>query len=465
VLPTATYSSDEFVGASPVLPDSGFAYELVSVGLAKRRAKRFGYQLQVEERNTRQLADTTNGWLDTRTDRTYRMSLAARGTRVIEGSLEYSHRVQDDRVFGSTQKSDLARVKGAFRIERFGLRSSFDYEISQDVFRALEKTVVYVGAGKGDYNQLGEPVGEGKGDYVLVFLPDLETIPTRNVGLTLRTTWQPSSAGSHPVSGDRVFSWIKANVSLEQQFTVREATTFGEAYKVYLLFPSALQRDESTLHGLVSLRQDWSLLNSYPKVSLSVRYQRDDEEDNRFGPVKEDKFFEQQIITLDRSISRLLSASVEVKREQRKRGGKGLPAGTGSTYDVSGWAVSGGWGLRLSAGGTLDGQVEYSWRDDDESGAGEKAWSFRPRFVWRMRKSLNLFGRYELVHYLGEDHIAIRPFFFSNSGTSQRWSTTLNIKWTKIISFLTTYQGRSEDTFTGRRIVEHDFKIETRAFF
>ncbi len=461
-LPSATYATDEYLLASPARPDSGFAYDVVTVSLAKRQAKKFGYQFQVSERNTRQLADTTNGWRDTRIDRTYKMSLAARGTSVIEGSLEYSHRVQDDLIFGDTRKSDLARVRGLIRFNRIGLRSSIDYEVSQDAFRTLEKTVVYVGTGKGDYNQLGEHVGEGRGDYALVFLPDLKTIPTRNVGLTLRTTWQNPSAGS---TGGGVLSWVKRNVSLEQQFSVREATTFSEGYKVYLLFPSALQRDDATLHGIVSLRQDWSLLNGHPSVSLSFRYQRDDEEDNRFAPVKENKFFEQQIVTLDRSISKLLSANVEVRHERRRRAGSGLTTGTGSTYDVSGWAVAGGWGLRLSPGSTLDGQIEYSRREDDESLAEERTVSFRPRFVWRLRKSLNLFGRYELVRFLGDEHIGAKPFFFSRTGSSHRWSSTLNIKWTKVISFLTTYQGRSEDTFSGRRIVEHDFKVETRAFF
>ena len=132
---------------------------------------------------------------------------------------------------------------------------------------------------------------------------------------------------------------------------------------------------------------------------------------------------------------------------------------------MAGWAIAGGWGLRLSAGSTVDGQVEYSWRDDGESLANERSLSFRPRFVWRLRKSLNLFGRYELVRFLGDEWVGVRPFFFANSGTSHRWSSTLNVKWTKIISFLMTYQGRSEDTFSGRRIVEHDFKVETRAFF
>ena len=75
----------------------------MTVTLAGRQPKKLSYQLQVSERNTRQLADTTAGWRDTRIDRTYRMSLAARGTSVIEGSLEYSHRVQENLLFGDTQ--------------------------------------------------------------------------------------------------------------------------------------------------------------------------------------------------------------------------------------------------------------------------------------------------------------------------------------------------------------------------
>jgi hypothetical protein len=465
LLPSAGYSNDRYALASTAGADSGFAYDEVTVGLARRKVGRLGYQLQVSERNTRELADATSRWIDTRTDRTYRMSLAAREMSVVEGSLEYSHREQDDHVFGDTQKSDLAHLKGLVRVERIGFRSTVDYEISRNAFRGLEKTVVFVGPGKGDYNQLGEPVGTGRGDYALVFLPSLETVPTRSVGLTLRTTWRSPNAEPQRSGGAGALAWIKANVSLEQQLTVREATTFEDGYKVYLLFPSALQRNGSTVHGIVSLQQDWSLLNSYSKTSLNVRYQRDDEEDNRFAPVMEDRFFGQHIVTLDRSISRLLSANLELKRERRKRAGEGLTAGTGSTYDVTGYGVGAGWGLKLSAGGTLDGQVEYSWRDDRDSRAGERAVSFKPRFMWRLTRSMNVFGRYEVIHVIGGDEVALRPFLFLSPGSSHRWSSTVNLKWTKIISFLTTYQGRSEQTFSGRRIVEHDFKIETRALF
>ena len=77
--------------------------------------------------------------------------------------------------------------------------------------------------------------------------------------------------------------------------------------------------------------QDWSLLDSYSNWSLTFHYERTDDEDNRFGGVKEDRFLQQQNLKLRRSLSSSLSASVEARRELRRRSGIGLFRGTGST--------------------------------------------------------------------------------------------------------------------------------------
>jgi hypothetical protein len=460
LLPSAHYTAEEYLVTSPVLADSGIAYNQFGVGLAAREVDRVGYAVSFEQRATEQRADSTGGWIDTRTDRTFRASLSARRIRSLQGELEYSHREQDDKFIGNTQTSDLARLKAQVRAERIGLRTNIDYEISQNQFRSQEKTVVFVGEGQGDYNELGEPVGKGRGSHTLVFLPTLETIPTRSVAFTVRLNWKPPSTDA-----TSPLSWVRRNVSLDQQLTVREESTFDDAYRIYLMFPSALQRDDSTLRGVVSLRQEWFLLNGYPDLGLTFRYQRDDEEENSFGAVKENKFFQQQIVRVDRAISKLVSANLELTRELRRRHGQGLFAGTGSTYDVEGWAVAAGWGLRFSAGSSIDGHLEFRRRKDDESAADERSVSLKPRFVWRVTKAVNVFGRYELTRFSDGEPVLVRPFFFSAPGTTHRWSLTPNIKISKLISVLSTYEGRSEDTFSGDRITEHAFRIETRAFF
>ena len=85
--------------------------------------------------------------------------------------------------------------------------------------------------------------------------------------------------------------------------------------------------------------------------------------------------------------------------------------------------------------------------------------------LWRLTRSINVFGGYEIRRFYESEDITVKPFFFSGSGDSQRWSLTPNLKVSRIISVLGTYEGRSERTFSNRQIVEHNFRIETRAFF
>jgi hypothetical protein len=459
-LPSVWYEAEEFLTTSPTLPDSGIAYDRYGARLATRKLDRFGYSVDFEQRNTQTLADTTNGWIDARVDRTFRAGLIARRTRGVQGELEFTHRVQDNKTIGARQTADLARLKGRFQARSIGLLGNIDYEISQNQFRTQQKSVVFVGEGQGDYNELGEPVGKGRGSYTLVLLPTLETTPTSTVNLAFRLHWK---MGRTETGG--TWGWIARNVSLDQQLVIRDESTSDDAYKLYLLFPSELQRNDTTVRGLVSLRQAWSLLEGSPTTGLTFRYERDDEEDNSFVNVKENKFFQRQIGRVERSVTTRLSANAEVTREVRRRNGQGLQQGTGSTYDVEGWSLSGGWGLRFGGGNSFDGVLVVGVQSDDESGAEERSISLKPRFVWRVTKVLNLFGRYEVTRYAEGSDTLVRPFFFSAPGTTHRWSLTPNLKVSRFISVVSTYEGRSEDTFLGNRITEHDFRIETRAFF
>jgi 3',5'-cyclic AMP phosphodiesterase CpdA len=460
-IPSAEYAAEEYLLSSPVLPDSGISYDRYAIRLTNRREGDFSYALYAEERDTEELTDATGGWVDTRTDQTFGGSVAARRFQTVQGEILYTHRIRDDKATGGTQSSDLARLNGLLRGDRIGVRSTVEYEIGQNRERLQQKSVVFVGEGKGDYNALGDPVGKGRGAYTVVLVPTQETIPTQRVDFTWNLSWK--APVDKPKGG--LLSWLGANVSLNQSLNVKEENTMSDAYKVYLLFPSALQRDESTRAGIVSLRQEWSLLESYPDWSLSVRYQRDDEEENRFNDVYEERFFEQEAVRVDHSLTRLLSGNLELRREVKERGGKGLATGTGSTYDVLGWTASAGWGVRLPGGSTLDGEMEFRDQEDFESTAKERALTLRPRFVWHISNAFNVFGRYEITRFTLPIDPEVKPLFFSDPGTAHRWAFTPNLRVSKVISLLATYQGRAEKTFSGKRIVDHELTVETRAFF
>jgi len=461
-LPSVTYGTEEYLSLSTADPDSGIAYDQWLVRMAKRYETAYSYAVEFEQRDTRELADTTFGFEDSRTEQRYSLSFVTRRLKSLQGELTYSHRVEDNRFASTTMTSDLARLKGLFRIDGLGFRSNFDYQINQNNSRIQQKTVVFVGEGQGDYNAQGEPVGTGRGDYTVVFLNTLETVPTRNVSANLRFSLKAPSGGRR---GWGPVAWLTRNVSLRQSLNIQEETTFEDAHKVYLFFPHALQRNNSTLAGVISIVQDWSLLDSYSNWSLTFHYERVDDEDNRFGGVKEDRLLQQQNLKLRRSLSSALSVNAEARRELRKRGGIGLLAGTGSTYDVEGWSASGGVGLRFSAGSTLDGTLQAGRKRDAESGAEELSASFASKFVWRLTRNMNVFGGYDVTVFTVQDETGIRPIFFASDGTRHRWTLTPNLRISKMISILGSYEGRSERTFTGKRILDHNFRLETRAIF
>jgi hypothetical protein len=154
-----------------------------------------------------------------------------------------------------------------------------------------------------------------------------------------------------------------------------------------------------------------------------------------------------------------------VRREVRRLGRRGAAGEVSGTYDVRGRAASAGWGLRFSGGNSFDGEFEARHRRDIESSAEELALSFKPRFVWRPVKSLSVFVTYELTRFSSPVATGTKPVFFSNPGVTHRWGVTPNLRLSKIISFLANYQGRSEETFSGKRIVDHELTLETRAYF
>jgi hypothetical protein len=461
VVPSVTVGAERYRNAFTAAPDSGRAYRLRAARLSGRNSSRVSWRVEAETRDTDAIDAVSEEFVRARTDQTLSGTVAYRGTSHAEAQL--IHRREKDEATGATRTTDLARLKGGSGWDAIGLRADADYEVSQNDAQTLQRSVVFVGEGKGDYNEFGEAVGKGKGAFTVVFLPTTETTPVHTVGFNLRFVWKPSATVS-PRRG--VGGWILRNVSLDQTIGVREESTYEPAWKVYAMLPSALQRDSTTVFGTTTLRQDWSLLQGYRNVSLTFRYLREDSEDNRFEGVRENTFASEHALRFSRSLSARVTGTVEGAKNRSERGGEGLPVDTGSTYDVEAWSVLAGVGLVLRPGANLDLDVRGATQEDAASGAGQRSIKFQPRLVWRVADQINVFGTYELAQVRDdEDNPAVRPLVFAREGRSHRWSLTPNVRISRIISIYATYSGRNEEVFSGRRVTEHDFRLETRAYF
>ncbi len=462
IVPGITYGNETYRNAFVAAPDSGRAYELVGAHVSSRGAPRLGWRLDGERRDTRTVEVTTDEFVDARKDLTVSGSLAYRSTGAARAELQLIHRTEENQIAGGETKTDLARLKAGNAWDGIGLSADADYEVSQNDAATLQRSVVFVGEGKGDYNAIGEAVGKGKGAYTVLFLPTTDTTPVHSVGFNLRVAWKPSQ---RPFTATGWGGWILRNVSVDWTLGVREESTYEPAWEVYLMLPSALQRDDATVFGATTFRQDWSLLDGYKNISLNFRYLREDREDNRFEGVHENAQSGERAARLSRSLSAVLTAVLEGGQRVDSRGGEGIPGGTGSTYDVEEWFGLVGAGIVLAPGANLDVDVRVATLADDESGAQQRSLKVTPRLVWRIADQLNLFGTYELAQVNDQNETAVEPIVFARDGTSQRWSVTPNIRISKVIGIFATYSGRDEKVFTGQRVVEHEFRLETRAYF
>ncbi len=462
VVPGITYGNETYRNAYDAAPDSGRAYQLLGAHLTSRGGTQLVWRLDGERRDTQTIQPGSDDFVDSRRDLTVSGALTYRSAGSTRAELQLIHRREDDLLAGGDNTTDLARLKAGSAWDAIGLRADADYEVSQNDAYTLQRSVVFVGEGKGDYNALGEPVGKGKGAFTVVFLPTNDTTPVHTVGFNLKLAWKPSQRDH---AGTGLSAWILRNVSVDQTLGVREESTYEPAWEVYLMLPKALQRDDATVFGTTTFRQDWSLLDGYKNVSLTVRYLREDREDNRFEGVRESAQSGERSARLSRSLSRVLTGVLEGGRRTESRGGEGLPVGTGSTYDVEEWFALVGAGIVLAPGANLDVDVRAAELTDAASGAEQRSLKLTPRLVWRLADQINVFGTYELAQVTDQAGSSVKPIVYAREGTAQRWSITPNLRISKVIAIFATYSGRDERVFTGQRVVEHEFRLETRAYF
>lgn len=461
VRPSVQYSRERYLEDDDAAADSGYAFELLRLRLGDRSARTVNASVEFENRDTEEIRSSLQEWTDTRRDRTVTGALAVTSGGPLQGEFQVIHRNSRDLLQGSTQSTDLARLKGFLRSASAGLRADIDYEASRTAARTLQRSVIFVGEGNGDYNALGDLVGKGLGAYALVYSPTTVVVPTNRVDCSLRFNWK-STRGN---GGAGAWAWIRSNVSLDQTIAVSEESTWEPAWEVYFLVPSALQRDSTTVFGSTSIRQDWSLLGGYPNVLLTFRYQRTDDEDNRFEGIGEERFLGEHLLRLSRSMSALLTLTAEVARDVRRRSGEGVQAGGGGVYDVTAYSGLGGVGLRLGGSGSVDFDFKITDQSDDVSRARQTLLVLRPRTSWQPLRTVSVFASYDLTQTWDREIAAARPVLFSAEGSGHRWSITPTLRVWKYVSVVATYQGRRETVFSGTRLTDHELRVETRAFF
>jgi hypothetical protein len=155
------------------------------------------------------------------------------------------------------------------------------YEVSTARSAKLERVFVQVQAGTGNYRYKGDINGNGiadndefelvrfDGDFVALTLPAGELEPVVDVKASLRLRLRPELF-TDP-STDFLITALRA-VTTETYLRADERSTTSNPGDVYLLKPSALQQDSTTIAGTTLFSQDLNIFETRPEFSARLRY-------------------------------------------------------------------------------------------------------------------------------------------------------------------------------------------------
>ena len=166
----------------------------------------------------------------------------------------------------------LIRSQGKMEAFKRSLRVNLIYRAMTRMVSRLEPVFIKVQRGTGNYRYLGDLNGNGiqdanefertkfDGDYIMLTLPGDQLIPTANVEASFNLRFYPERLLKllSPFSSDTYFQVSES--SLESQ------------EKIYLLKLKYFQREDKTINGMITFRQDIYMFENSRKFSLRYRF-------------------------------------------------------------------------------------------------------------------------------------------------------------------------------------------------
>ena len=141
----------------------------------------------------------TDDFVDQSQARTLRLALETPADAALSAVLNLQRRLIEPLADPRRSRSDLASVRLKGEQPGHGLRGHLDLEITSEGENQRVRRAVYVGTGKGGYDALGNYVGSG--DYELVIVVSEALTPVARAATSARAEWQ--LAGQGPWRGTR----------------------------------------------------------------------------------------------------------------------------------------------------------------------------------------------------------------------------------------------------------------------
>jgi hypothetical protein len=428
----------------------GYRLEELTVGLGAAPGADWNWQGNY----TRGLADSlrNEAWQHERDSRTWQGSLTSPRTLGMRLTADATVR-RVVRPGGQDESTRLGRLELTGSWARLGSDWSLGYSLDNSRTEVLSRQVVFVGLGEGRYDQAGNFVGEGRGDYEVALAGTDSLVATTAVRADL--SWQQDMS----VFG-RESLWTAWNSRTQVGVEARNRT--DDIARLLTLRPAVIFDPETAVLGRVDLTEEVTLLRHLRSWDLRWRFDFRQARDRQYAQGQEDRLGRTHLVTVTWNTSSRVSLRVRGEHDDDRRDTDQELNPTLQGYDALTRRAELELSWRFGAGSRLALGTEVLGRRDLRSGVEQRELALLPSLRWRVADQWSLQASWRISDVQSDEPAgARRPYFFPGAGTNAEASTRLAWDPNRNLSFALAWFARKP----GGLEWQHDLRLESTARF
>ncbi len=403
---------------------------------------------------TRGLSDSLRAdrWQRQRDSRTWQGTLALPRLGGVRAQAEATVR-EVRRPDAADETTRLGRLEVAGRWARLGSDWSLGYTVDNSRAEVLARQVVYVGEGQGRYDENGNFVGEGRGDYELLLAGTDSLIATTSVRADLNWRQDFGALGK-----DRLWGAWQSETRLGAEARSRTR----DVGRLLRLDPGAIFDEQDAVLGRVDLSEELTLLRHLRAWDLRWRFDYSEIKDRQYAQGRLDRLRREHTGTLTWNPTAIASLRLRLGSEDDRRRTDAVLNPTQLAYTTATLRAELEGSVRLAAGGRAALAVERLAREDAVSGVEQRESALRPAVRWRLRRAWSVQTDLRVADVRSAEPIAgRRPFFFPSPGTNVEATTRVGWDPSRYLGVSLAWFARKP----GSRMWQHDVRLESTARF
>ena len=317
----------------------------------------------------------------------------------------------------------------------------------------LDRQIVFVGERQGDFNQDGQYVGEGLGEFDLVLAGTDSLVATTGVRADLN--WRQGFAF---LGKDRWYgAW-----SLMTLAAVEGRSTTDQVGRLLALEPGILFDDRAAVLADVTFAEEAAFLKHLRRLDLRGRFDFRQTRDRQYADHPQDRLNRSWQTHGAWNASGTGSLQWRLQRLQERLSSTEGGVSSQRSYDALTQRAELGWTYTPGPDWRLNFQADYLVRRDAVTAIRQQEYGVRPGLRSRLRRGWTLQTDVRLADVSGEEPAGtIRPWFFPQPGFNAESSLRLAWEPSRFLTVSASWFTRKQ----GQRRWQHDVRLESTARF